>query len=172
MTAPVDNLGRRQFLRGRRTQQSKHLRLPWIKSDAIFLEHCNQCGDCIAACDTQIIKLDESGLPTIDFKEDECTFCGKCEDVCQQPLFIDKQERDSKGIRPWPALFNINDKCFAKNHVFCQSCQDVCDVQAITFKYIDNAIAEPEINLSACNQCGACVSVCPQQSIAATKLNI
>ncbi|WP_448548061.1 ferredoxin-type protein NapF [Thalassotalea fusca] len=172
MTASVEDLGRRQFLRGRRTQRSKSLRLPWIKSETIFLDQCSQCKDCLDACETKIIKLDDSGFPTIDFKEDECTFCGKCEEVCRQPLFIDSEPRLAKSIRPWPALFNINDKCFAKNQVFCQSCQDVCEVQAIKFKYVDSAIAEPNLDLSACNQCGACVSVCPQQAIAATKIDI
>lgn len=165
MNKNLENPSRRRLFRGKIAKQPSSLRLPWIKSENNFTEHCNQCGDCLSACESKIIKLDESGFPKIDFSQDECTFCGKCQDVCHQPLFIDNNLVKEKNIPPWPATLIINNKCFAQNNIFCQSCQDVCDSSAITFSNKSSSIPEPTVNLSNCNQCGACISICPQQAI-------
>ncbi|MEW6992166.1 ferredoxin-type protein NapF [Colwelliaceae bacterium 6441] len=165
MTKTVENPSRRRLFRGRLAQQPPSLRLPWIKSESIFVEHCSQCNDCVSTCESKIIKSDDLGFPTIDFSKDECTFCGKCQDVCQQPLFIDKAVVKAENIQPWPATLEISNKCLAKNSILCQSCQDVCDTNAISFSYQSSSIPEPSVNLTDCNQCGACISTCPQQAI-------
>ena len=165
MTKQLENPSRRRLFRGKLTKQTPPLRLPWIKSERAFSELCNQCGDCVAACESNIIKTDDSGFPFIDFSQDECTFCGKCQEVCQQPLFIDKNTIKADNIKPWPATLEISNKCLAQNNILCQSCQDVCDTRAITFSYKTSSIPEPSVNLADCNQCGACISTCPQQAI-------
>jgi ferredoxin-type protein NapF len=169
MNNKLENPSRRRLFRGKLSQQPPALRLPWINSESDFVEKCNQCGDCIDACESKIIKLDDSGFPTIDFTLDECTFCGKCQEVCQQPLFINKDLIEQEKIQPWPATLEISNNCFAQNNILCQSCQDVCDSKAISFSYKSSSIPEPNVNLIDCNQCGACISICPQQAI---KLNI
>lgn len=165
MTKSLENPSRRRLFRGKLQQQAPSLRLPWIKNESIFTELCNQCGDCITVCESKIIKADESGFPSIDFSQDECTFCGKCQEVCHQPLFIDKESITTNNIKPWQATLEISNKCLAQNNILCQSCQDVCDPRAITFSYKTSSIPEPSVNLTDCNQCGACISTCPQQAI-------
>lgn len=170
MKQSVENLSRRRLLKGRTASQKPALRLPWIINEQTFLEQCNQCGDCVPVCESKIITQDEFGFPFIDFSNDECTFCRKCIDVCSKPLFVTKAAIEDQKIPPWPATLTINDKCFAQNHIYCQSCQDVCDSAAIEFNFTQSSIPQPSINLNNCNQCGACISTCPQQAIS-LKLN-
>lgn len=165
MKSTIENPSRRRLFKGKLATQAPALRLPWIKSEQHFIDNCTQCNDCINACETNIITLDDANFPKIDFSQDECTFCGKCQETCQQPLFIDKAIVEQEQIKPWPTDLAINEKCLAKNQIFCQSCQDVCDEKAITFSYLTSSIPEPVVQLSDCSQCGACVSVCPQQAI-------
>jgi len=165
MKETLENPSRRRLFRGKIAQQAPAMRLPWIKSESHFTENCTQCTECIKVCETKIIQQDDLGFPKVDFSQDECTFCGKCQEVCQQPLFIDLAERETNLLSPWPATLSINDKCFAKNSIFCQSCQDVCDTRAISFSFTSSSIAEPSVKLSDCSQCGACISTCPQDAI-------
>ncbi|AWB66869.1 ferredoxin-type protein NapF [Saccharobesus litoralis] len=153
------NRSRRGFLTGKRHWQPA-MRLPWLKDEQTFFNLCDQCGDCIAACETQLLKRDKQGWPQADFSTAECTFCQKCVAVCSKAMFV-----DDKSQKPWSANIQINDKCFASHDIYCQSCRDACDSRAIHFRYIDSAIPKPEINLTDCSQCGACIESCPQQSI-------
>lgn len=171
MKRVLENASRRRLLRGKLAQKIPPHRLPWIKSENTFTTLCNQCGDCLATCENNIIKTDESGFPFVDFAQDECTFCGKCQEVCHQPLFIDKNLVKADKIYPWPATITINNKCLAQNNILCQSCQDVCDPRAITFSHKTSSIPEPTVNVTDCNQCGACISTCPQQAISLTLNN-
>ncbi|WP_206483825.1 ferredoxin-type protein NapF [Thalassotalea sp. G2M2-11] len=168
MNQSIENPSRRRLFRGKFTQPAPSLRLPWIKSEEHFLNHCTQCGDCLTACETNIIVKDDAGFPKVDFTIDECTFCNACHTSCQQPLFINKEEISTNNTPPWPAQLTISNQCLAQNNVFCQSCQDVCDPRAITFNFQGSSIPTPNVNLADCNQCGACVSTCPQQAISLT----
>lgn len=146
------------------------LRLPWVVSESVFVDECDQCQDCISACETNIIVRDEQGYPKVDFSKGECTFCQKCVQVCQKPLFFELDDTKNQQIKPWSASLSISNKCLAKAHIYCQSCRDVCDAQAISFTYIQDGktsvIPQPEITLDECTQCGACLSSCPQDAIA------
>jgi ferredoxin-type protein NapF len=160
------NPSRRRLFKGK-LQKEKVLRLPWVISDQVFTDQCTQCGDCIAVCETQIIVKDTLGFPKVDFSRGECTFCQKCLNQCEEPLFL----KEKTDINPWPATIDINDKCLAKNNIYCQSCRDECEPNAIKFSYIVNGetsvIPQPSINLDDCTQCGACISSCPQSAIQA-----
>ncbi|GAA0819871.1 ferredoxin-type protein NapF [Colwellia asteriadis] len=67
--------------------------------------------------------------------------------------------------KPWPATLKITNKCLAKNNIYCQSCRDECEPNAIKFVYLNSSIPEPTINETDCTQCGACISSCPQESL-------
>lgn len=154
------NLHRRSLFKGQLKPQQLP-RLPWAIAEADFLKGCTQCGKCIDICDTQIIKRDTLGYPFVDFDQYECTFCNKCIDVCPADIF----KADKQG-KPWSGDFVINNHCLAKNHIYCQSCKDICESKAITFQHDKSAIAEPKLNNQDCSQCGACISICPQNAIA------
>lgn len=166
----LKNPSRRQLLQGK-VRTEPVLRLPWSLGEAEFTAKCTQCNDCISACETQIIVRDNLGFPKVDFTKGECTFCHQCVDVCQQPLFKQHLKQDieqdlkQKKAKPWPVTFDISDKCLAKNDVYCQSCRDVCEPNAIRFRYQVAKVAEPQIKPTDCSQCGACISTCPQDAI-------
>lgn len=158
------NPARRRLFRGK-VKKENVLRLPWIISEQVFKEQCTQCQDCISACETKIIVKDQQGFPKIDFSQGECTFCQKCIQICEQPLFVKQQDNQ----QAWPVTLDISDKCLAKNKVYCQSCRDECETNAIKFSYRVNGeasvIPQPSIILDDCTQCGACISSCPQSAI-------
>ena len=151
---------RRRFLQGKvAVLPPTRTRLPWVINEGIFTDNCNQCGDCLSACDQKIILSDGDGFPYLSFNSAECTFCKACVEVCQQLLFVNHKLR-----QPWLAELTIKDNCLARNHIYCQSCQDSCDQNAIKFKYLESSIPVPVIDNDLCNGCGACISVCPQKS--------
>ena len=154
---------RRNFLRGKRLSTTGAIRLPWLKSEHDLLEHCNQCGDCITACPENIIVLGAGGFPEVKFDRGECTFCQQCVQSCRLPLFTDLEHDPA-----WQLDINIKETCLAFNRVYCQSCQDCCEPQAIGFSYLSSSIPQPVISQADCNACGACISVCPQAAIELT----
>ena len=159
---------RRRLLRGE-VKAVKPLRLPWTISESVFTEKCTQCHLCIEACETKIITQDKEGFPTIDFETGECTFCTACHEVCEQPLFFHRLSSGKYRFKPWSFELAITDLCLAKHDVFCQSCMDVCGVDAIHFGFgsVENRrrISQPEMMADDCTQCGACITTCPQTAI-------
>lgn len=149
---------RRAFFRAK-PKAPPPLRPPYSGNEDAFLETCTQCNKCIDACETSIIKQGAGGFPEVDFKIDECTFCGLCSDACE-PNALNKLVH--------PAFNNeisITGSCLAVNKVHCMSCKDVCEPEAIKFDLFKSSIPTPEITLADCTSCGACVSVCPQNTI-------
>jgi ferredoxin-type protein NapF len=168
---------KRRFFSGR-VKNKKVMRLPWVINEAVFTSGCTQCQDCISCCESNIIVKDEEGFPKVDFSLGECTFCNKCIEVCEQPLFsgtfIDiegattKENTLKNNKKPWPVTLEINNKCLAKNNIYCQSCRDECETNVIKFKYLESSIPQPSLNDLNCSQCGACIKSCPQDAIAFT----
>lgn len=147
-------------------------RPPWALSESLFTDKCTRCRECISVCEEEIIKVGDGGFPEIDFNRGECTFCEACVDTCsQQASQANNQAALVKQTSNAPFYFNIqiDDSCLAKQKTHCQSCKDVCDVRAISMPWPETAtfgsIQVPVIKLDDCTSCGACISICPSQSI-------
>ncbi|STO54530.1 ferredoxin-type protein role in electron transfer to periplasmic nitrate reductase (NapA) [Canicola haemoglobinophilus] len=164
-----ENLSRRHFLRAKffntlkseteKTQGLSAIRPPWSIDVADFLQGCNRCGDCIAICETKILVKGEGDYPEVRFSEGECTFCQKCVEICQQPIFRSVDET------PWQHKIEMTSACLTQQQVECRSCQDSCEMRAIRFRPQLNTVVQPILDLANCNGCGACIKSCPVSAI-------
>jgi len=153
------NPARRQLLRGDVGGRQLPLRAPWSLPEAAFVAACSRCERCIAACPQGILVVGSGGFPEVDFQRGECTFCGDCARACPDAAFRPTTES------PWQLQLRIADSCVARRQVVCRSCGESCEREAIRFPPRLNRSAEPLLDPTACNGCGACVAVCPTQAI-------
>ncbi|SFU81066.1 ferredoxin-type protein NapF [Halomonas korlensis] len=150
---------RRALLRGR-LEYTPSLRPPWTRNEPDLMANCSQCGDCIQACETNIIVPDKAGFPRVDFQLGECTFCQACVEVCAEPVF-----HDPERTAPWRHVAEIGPACLGPQGVYCRSCGESCEEGAIHFSFNAQRVPEPAVDTEACSGCGACVSVCPTQAV-------
>lgn len=136
--------------------------LPWVITPKTFLESCTQCADCINACPEKIIIKGDGGFPRIDFDLGECDFCGQCAEICKEPIFTSTTED------PWHKKAFINQTCLAYENIYCRSCAESCEIQALTFQL--GLSATPQIDTDLCSGCGACVAPCPTKAIEVKEL--
>jgi ferredoxin-type protein NapF len=57
------------------------------------------------------------------------------------------------------------ESCLSAVGVTCKTCGDRCDHQAIRFRLEVGGRAQPELTVSDCTGCGACVAACPIEAI-------
>ncbi|MGN7930129.1 ferredoxin-type protein NapF [Sphingopyxis sp. 22461] len=148
---------RRAFLRGKPSRPSP-LRPPWAVTEALFLDLCTSCDDCIAACPEQVLDRGDGGYPLFDPQRGECLFCEKCVEAC------DTGALDGALAGPWTIRADIAPSCLAKSGVTCFSCRDACGEAAIGFRPALGG-AHVELDAARCTGCGACVGVCPVSAI-------
>jgi ferredoxin-type protein NapF len=146
----------------RKTEVTSDNLLPWIIDAGQFLENCTQCADCISICPEEIIVKGDGGFPNINFDIGECDFCGKCAEICKEPIFTTTTES------PWQKKAVINHTCLAYEKIYCRSCAESCEVQALTFQVGISAV--PKIDNDLCTGCGACVAPCPTKAIEVKEL--
>ena len=177
MSAP--DMSRRFFLRGKVAASAPLVvRPPWALPEARFTEQCKRCDDCIDACPEKIIVQGDGGFPEVNFKLGECTFCARCAESCEAGAFhyfdagnsisrSDDQQHDicAKPANAWDLVVAIRPNCLAMNAIVCRACGDNCEEQAIRFQLKPGGVSEPIISQEECTGCGACVAVCPVDSV-------
>jgi len=149
---------RRSFFRGHKRVKIGMFP-PWASND--FADLCNRCGDCLTACEEQILKVGDGGYPEVDFALGECSFCKRCTEICKQGAFSPLQEK------PWALKARIKPECLPLSGTVCRSCADICEVSAIRFTL--SACPPPRIDDALCTGCGACYATCPVQAIEITQ---
>lgn len=153
-------INRAQFLRGDLSGKKGPIRPPWALPEAEFTSLCSGCGDCIKSCFDQILVEGRGRLPQVNFQLGGCDFCGDCLDACKTGAL----KRDD-GAQPWSLRAEINSSCLSLNSVDCRACGDACEPRAIRFQLRVGAVAMPQLDSDSCTGCGACIGVCPVQSI-------
>lgn len=161
MSVSIDH-SRRSFLRlgDVSARKSDPIRPPWTSTRSLT-ESCTRCGECVTACPEKILVIDAEGWPQVDFNRGGCTLCGYCATACAAPVF-------DRALSPaWRVAVSISQRCLPKHGVLCESCRDICLEDAIRFERIAGQPPAPVISVAKCTGCGACVSTCPVQAIAA-----
>jgi ferredoxin-type protein NapF len=163
--------GRRAFLRGEFLSREREAGSAVIEplgppppALTPALAQCKPCrgcaAPCVAACETDIIRLHpeahpQAGTAYLSFESGGCTFCHQCIDVC--PL--------ETGARPTPPRIGLaaidRGDCVAWDGVVCLTCRSACPYSAIDL----SGGTRPRIDGEACNGCGFCVGVCPTRAI-------
>ncbi|MEN8167174.1 MAG: ferredoxin-type protein NapF [Pseudomonadota bacterium] len=157
-----DPINRAQLLRGDLHGKHASIRPPWAKAEAVFLEQCTRCDDCVRGCQKRIIQRGNGGYPQVDFTRGYCTFCGDCVKACGSgalAFFSDLEQP------PWSLSVEFGDDCLAMNGVVCRSCSERCEESAIRFQLRTGGRAIPIMEPDRCSGCGDCFAVCPTRSI-------
>ncbi len=137
------------------------VRPPYGKDESLFQNKCPTCEskDCVTSCDEKIIFISEDGTPTLNFKQNGCTFCDECAKACKEGVLSLENIETSEKLN---AMFRISiEGCVAHHGVICHSCKEPCIDDAILF----NGMFNPVIDEDRCSGCGFCISRCPTQAI-------
>ncbi len=153
-------VSRRQFLRGDFKTRHAPQRPPWALAEQPFLDACSRCGDCVPVCPTRIVVV-VRGYPEVDFRQGECTFCGRCADACRDGALL----RGEDQPLPWTIKAKVAASCLAQQGVECRVCGDPCPVAAIRFSPRLGGPPLPQVVSDSCTGCGACVAPCPVSAI-------
>ena len=155
-------VSRRQFLRGNVTGRNAAVRPPWALAESEFIDRCDQCAECIAACPVKLIQPDPDGFPQLNFTKGECDFCTACARACGTGALA---YRDDPQQAVWSLAATIDAECIAYRGVVCRSCGEHCETAALRFVPVVGRGSMPRLDIERCTGCGACVGVCPVKAI-------
>ncbi|WP_368227225.1 4Fe-4S binding protein, partial [Aeromonas sp. R1-1] len=95
-----------------------------------------------------------AGTPVLDLACGQCSYCGSCARACPTGAL------DLQLGRQVQTRVQIEESCQARQGFYCLLCEDACPQQAI--KATADGI---NVNMDACNGCGACGLACLHGSI-------
>lgn len=95
----------------------------------------------------------------MDFRQGECTLCGECRAVCPHAAEL----FDAHLAFRHHAQIEVG--CLTHQGVDCQACRDHCPTTAIRFRPRIGGPFQPDVDVDACNGCGACIAVCPVDAV-------
>ena len=132
------------------------LRPPGAVEEALFLERCTRCGDCLPACPFGSIKKDPAnGYPVLFANESPCFLCDDfpCVAACATEALVPLGERAE--VRMGLAVVN-EATCTADQG--CRFCLAKCPCDALAVIGFEDPY--PLVDQEKCVGCGICEQVC------------
>ena len=130
------------------------LRPPGAADEALFLERCTRCGDCVKACPYQTIRVDARGLPVIFPDEVPCHLCEDfpCISACgtEALLPVASRAQVTMGL----AIVSYRN-CTAEQG--CHACVSQCPTGALTMDFEAYRLS---VDSDRCVGCGMCEQTC------------
>ena len=154
----MDTMSRASLLRGH-LREPPPIRPPWAGAEVAFLASCDRCGRCARACPEEIIVAGRDGVPEVDFRRGDCSFCRACVRACSTGALAEREQPPSFTVA------EIAYSCLSVQGVICRLCQERCEAAAIGFLPALGGYALPEVDAEACTGCGACVRICPVTAV-------
>jgi len=141
---------------------------PGVENVNYFLETCEQCYECVAACPHQSIRVWRNnehsrfyGYPVIEPREQPCYECKDYPCISACPSGGLSWQNKTLGTA------EINESiCFAYQSHFCQTCYNNCPYPEKAIKF--DTYNRPVIIEEGCTGCGICTNTCPTETPAIT----
>ena len=64
------------------------------------------------------------------------------------------------------AFQGLQSDCLSMQGLHCRACAEACRAGAIRLRSFAGGYARPEVDLSGCDGCGACLAACPLRGTA------
>jgi ferredoxin-type protein NapF len=158
----VNSISRAQFLRGDWRGEQLPIRPPRALPEPDFSDLCDGCGECVSACNENILRLTHRKLPLLDFALGACTFCADCAAAC--PTGALNPGGDGQ-VPAWTLRARISSACLAQRGTYCVRCVEECEHGAITALPAVGGRTKMRVNSAHCTGCGACVAHCPVDAV-------
>ena len=132
------------------------LRPPGAVEEALFLDRCTRCGDCLPACPYGSIKKDPaSGYPVLFANESPCFLCDDfpCIAACATEALLPLGDRTE--VRMGLAIVN---QAICTADQGCRFCLAKCPVDALMVVGPEDPY--PIVDQEKCVGCGICEQVC------------
>lgn len=152
------------------------IRPPGSVPEADFLARCVRCGECAAACPTNMLQptWDAAGpwgvfSPVAAPRSGPCApECARCGTVCPTRAIRPLPLADKTWAKMGTAVV-VRDKCLAWEHgKSCLVCDETCPYGAVRLRRTpDSPVAVPFVDKDRCAGCGACEHHCPVRNEAA-----
>ena len=131
------------------------LRPPGAVTEALFLERCTKCNDCVKACPHgSIVFHQQDGTPVIFPDQIPCYLCDDvpCVAACATDALLPVARRDD--IRMGTAVVNHR-LCTAGQG--CHACVSKCPTDALTMDFDTQQLV---VTAERCVGCGMCEHIC------------
>ena len=143
---------------------------PGVENIKSFLEICEQCYECVAACPHESIRVwrgdnhnEFYGFPIIEPRTKPCYECSDYPCIAACPS--GGLSKDFENRKMGTAVIHES-ICFAFQSHFCHTCYNNCPYPEKAIKFDNNN--RPEIINEGCTGCGICTHTCPAETPALT----